>query len=91
MTIIRAGPRLFENLARRARVKERPGGNATRYLTRTIDVGGFEGSCIFRDSDTGNTCFHFDALPQNVLKRLAALRGDAASKPFSFGWQGDCQ
>jgi hypothetical protein len=83
-TIIRASPRLFENVARRAWVEERPGRNATGYLTRAIDVGRF----ALREGYTGNTCLHFDAFLENVLKRPAAARGDAACKLFGFGRQG---
>jgi len=75
-TIIRSGPSLFENISRRAWIKKRPGGNAPGYVTRAIDIGGFSGRRAFRNGDTGNPRFHLNALFQNVLKRLAAPRGD---------------
>jgi hypothetical protein len=60
-TIIRASPRLFENISRRARIKKRPGGNTPRYVTRAINIGGFAGRRALGNGDTGNPRFHFDA------------------------------
>ena len=90
-TIIRSGPRLFENIARRARIKQRPQGNTPGYGTRAIDIGGFPGRRPLGNGDTGNPRFHLDAGFYNVLKRLAAPRGDAARELFGFRRQGDYQ
>jgi hypothetical protein len=60
-TIIRSGPRLFENISRRARIKQRPGGNTPGYVTRAIDIGGLAGRRALRNGDTCNPRFHLDA------------------------------
>jgi hypothetical protein len=78
MTIIRSGPRLFKNVLRRARIKQRPGGYTPGYVARAIDIGGLAWHRALGNSDTGDPRFHLDACLQNVLERLAALRGDAA-------------
>lgn len=77
-TIIQSCPRLFENISRRARIEKRPGRNAPGYVTRAIDIGGFAEHRALGNGDTGYARFHLDACLYNVLKRLAAPRGDAA-------------
>jgi hypothetical protein len=90
-TIIRSGPRLFENISRRVRIKKRPGGNTPGYVARAVDVGGLAGLRALGKRDTGNPRFRLDACLYNVLKRLAAPSGDAARKLFGFRRQDDCQ
>jgi hypothetical protein len=90
-TIIRSGPRLFEEVSRRARIKKRAERNPPCYFTRAIDIGGFSKCRALGNGNTGNPRFHLDARFQNVLKRLAAARGDEARKLFGFRGQGDCQ
>jgi hypothetical protein len=90
-TIIRSGPRLFEDVSRRARIEKRPGGNTPRYVARAIDIDGLAGRAAFRHGDTGDSRFRLDAFFYNVLKRLAAPCGDAACKLFGFRGQDDCQ
>jgi hypothetical protein len=60
-TIIRSGPRLFENISRRARIKQRPQGNTPGYVTRAINIGWFAGHRALGNGDTGNPRFHLDA------------------------------
>jgi hypothetical protein len=76
--IIWSGPRLFENISRAARIEERPGGNTPGYVARAIDIGGLGKRRALGNGDTRNPRFHLNACFQNVLKRLAAPRGDAA-------------
>jgi hypothetical protein len=90
-TIIRSGPSLFEDVSRRARIKQRPGRNTPCYFTRAIDIGRLAAHHALGNGNTGNPRFRLDACFHNVLKRLAAVRGDAARKLFGFGRQGDCQ
>jgi hypothetical protein len=59
-TIIRSGPRLFENILRRPRIKQRPGGYAPGYVARAIDIGGLAVRAAFGDCDTGNSRLHLD-------------------------------
>jgi hypothetical protein len=61
-TIIRSGPRLFKDLSRRARVKQRPGGDTPGYLARAINIGGLPARSAFGNGDTSNPRFHLDAL-----------------------------
>jgi hypothetical protein len=90
-TIIRSGPRLFENLSRRARIKKGTGRDTLRNLAGAIDPRRLARCRALRNSDTGDTRFHLDAFPQHIFKRLAALRSDTARKLFGFGRQGNRQ
>ncbi|HXO72308.1 MAG TPA: hypothetical protein VN838_25385 [Bradyrhizobium sp.] len=81
-TIIRSGPRLFKDVSRRPRIEKRPGGNTPGYVARAINIGGLAGHRALGNGDTGNPRFHFDALFQNVLRRLAAPRSDAQAVQF---------
>jgi hypothetical protein len=85
-TIIRNGPRLFKDVSRRARIEQRPRGNTPGYIARATEIG-LAARSAFRNGDTGNPRFHLDACFHNVLKRLAAPRGDAARKLFGFRGQ----
>jgi hypothetical protein len=87
MTIIRNCPRLFKDVLRRARIKQRPGGYTPRYVARAVDVGGLSG-CLHND-DASNACLHLDACFQYILKSPAAPCGDAARKLFGFWGQGN--
>jgi len=86
-TIIRGGPRLFENRSRRAGIKERTGCDTLRNLARAIDPRRFERYRALRNRDTSNARFHLDAFLEYVFKRLAAPRSDQARKLFGFGRQ----
>jgi hypothetical protein len=91
MTIIRSSPRLFKDVSRRARIEQRPRGNTPGYIARAIGIGGLAARSALGNGDTGNPRFHLDACFQNVLKRPAATRRDAARKLFGFKRQGHCQ
>jgi hypothetical protein len=90
-TIIRSGPRLFKNVLRRPRIEKRPGRNTLGYFTRAINIGEFARRAAFRNCDAGNPRCHLDALFENVLKRLATARSNAARELFGFRGQGDRQ
>jgi hypothetical protein len=59
-TIVRSGPRLFKDVSRRARIKQRPGGNTPGYVARAIDVGGFARHRALGNGDTGNPRLYRD-------------------------------
>ena len=88
-TIIRGGPRLFENISRRARIKKRTGRDTLRNLAGAIDPRRRTQCRALRNGDTGNARFHFHAFL--LFKRLAAPRSDKARKLFGFGRQGNRQ
>src|SRR3954464_11304138 len=82
MTIIRNCPRLFKDVLRRARIKQRPGGYTPRYVARAVDIGRLSERRVLGNGNTGNPRFHLDACFYNVLKRLAAPRRDPARELF---------
>jgi hypothetical protein len=86
-TIIRVGPRLFENVSRRARVKQRTGRDTLRNLAGTIDLRRLARRRALRNGNACNPRFHLDAFLEYVFKRLAAPRSDKARKLFGFGRQ----
>src|SRR3954451_4856850 len=85
-TIIRGGPRLFENRSRRAGIQERTGRDTLRDLAGAIDPRRLKRCRALRNGNTGNARFHFDTFFQYFFKRLAAPRSDQARKLFDFRW-----
>jgi hypothetical protein len=90
-TIIRGGPRLFENISRRARIKKRTGRDTLRNFAGAVDP---RRHARYRAPDNGNTSnarFHLDAFLEYVFKRLTGSRSDKTRKLFGFRRQGNRQ
>jgi hypothetical protein len=86
-TIIRSGPRLFENRSRRAGINKGTGCDTFRYLAGAIDPRRPARCRALRNGDARNARFHLYTLLQYIFKRLAAPRSDHTRKLFGFGRQ----